>query len=163
MAEPGIETRGFWVQVQGVLSCTMASPGPWSPTSLLTLWSLYFGWWRDRCAFSKAPRPSCSHSFICWELLRSCDLELSPETRFLADFPLDWDKPVSCQHIWGGPENTLYSLDVTLCACSSLGTWRGLFCNGFWRALDHWQDQHSFSKKVWLKHTFLFHPEELMI
>lgn len=130
---------------------------PWSPISLQTPWFLYLGWWCGWCAFTKAPRPPCSHSSICWELLRSCDLELSTETHFLADFPLDWDKSVSCQDIWGGTENTLCSPDVTLNACSSLGTWRNLFCSGFWRAFDHWQDQHSLQEGVAETH-FPFSP-----
>lgn len=54
-------------------------------------------------------------------LLKSCNVELSTETYFLADFSWDWGKSVSCQDIWEGkkkkktPCTSLMSSSVPAC------------------------------------------------
>lgn len=87
---------------------------PKEPISILTLEFPLLAWW-DEVPLVPLSLPTVT--FL--SPLRSCDLGLSAETHFLADFPLDWEKPVSCQDIWGGTENTLYFPDVILSACLS--------------------------------------------
>lgn len=126
----------FWVQGQGALYQTMASPCLWSPVCFLTLWFLQLGWWVMCLPFWEVwERPLGLHAVTVLSPLRSCDLELSTEMHFLADFPVDWEKSVSCQDIWGGTENTLYSPDVILSVCLlhiELGEGCPWLCFGLW-------------------------------
>lgn len=133
----------------------------------VTRWSVCLPFQQE---YAEASRHPCSPCSICWEPLGNCDLELSMETHFLAGFPLDREKTVSCQDIWGGTENTLYFPDVILSACLSHGTCREgchWLCSGLWRSFAGRTISSSFdcslSNKVSLKHSLPFHPEEVMV
>lgn len=110
----------FRVQVQAAVCFTHRGLLlPWEPHLQFSLRISVFGMMRSPVHPCDSERPLSVPTVTLLSLLRSCHPGLSAETHFLADFPLDWEKPVSCQDIWGGTENTLYFPDVILSACLS--------------------------------------------
>ena len=93
------------------------------------------------------------------------------ETRFLADFPSDREKSVSCQDIWGAQKTLCTSLMSSLVPACLMGLVEGVFTDfavvygcllTAGRTISSPFDC-SLSDKVSLKHSLPFHPEELMV